>query len=86
MEGQAAPPPLGQAAAPHLRYVAVPPGRKVSGMAQARVVVKQAKVKPHRSRHAHKAKMQRHQVMAAKPPTSDTGRDQAKRTGETKSQ
>jgi hypothetical protein len=89
IEGQAAPPPLGQAASPQLRYVAVPPGRKVSGMAQARVIVKQAKVKPHRSGHARKAKAvaPRHQAkVAATPPTSDTGRDEVKRTGEGKSQ
>jgi len=75
IEGQAAPPPLGQAASPQLRYVAVPPGRKVSGMAQARVIVKQAKVKSHRSGHAHKAKSvaQRHRPkVAATPSTSDT--------------
>jgi hypothetical protein len=89
MEGQAAPPPLGQAATPQLQYVAVPAGRKISGMAQARVIVKQAKVKPHRSGHARKAKSvaQRHQPkVAAKPSTSDAGRDEVKRVGEAKSE
>jgi hypothetical protein len=89
IEGQTAAPPLGQAATPQLRYVAVPPGRKVSGMAQARVIVKHAKIKTHRSGHAHKAKavVQRHRAkVAAKPPASDTGQDEVKRTGEAKSQ
>jgi len=37
-----------------LRYVAVPPGRHVAGMARARIVVKQKKATRHRSRHARK--------------------------------
>src|SRR5437762_1877624 len=37
-----------------LRYVAVPPGHQVGGMAHARIVVKQKKAPPHRSRHALK--------------------------------
>ena len=37
-----------------LRYVAVPPGQHVAGMAHARIVVKQKKVKRHRDRHAQK--------------------------------
>ena len=37
-----------------LRYVAVPPGHQVAGMAHARIVVKQKKATRHRSRHARK--------------------------------
>ena len=37
-----------------LRYVAVPPGQHVAGMAHARIVVKQKKVTRHRHRHAQK--------------------------------
>ena len=37
-----------------LRYVAVPPGHQVPGMAHARIVVKQKKATRHRSRHARK--------------------------------
>ena len=36
-----------------LRYVAVPPGHQVAGMARARIVVKQKPTR-HRSRHARK--------------------------------
>ena len=37
-----------------LRYVAVPPGQHVAGMAHARIVVKQKKGKQHRHRHTQK--------------------------------
>ena len=43
------------ASAPHqLRYVAVPPGHKVAGMAHARIAVKKTKATSHRPNHAHK--------------------------------
>jgi hypothetical protein len=54
-----APEPGGVAAtasAPNrLRYVAVPPGQQVEGMAHARIVVKHKKATRHRRRHAQKA-------------------------------
>ena len=37
-----------------LRYVAVPPGEKVEGMAHARIVWKHGKRAGHRPHHAHK--------------------------------
>ena len=37
-----------------LRYVAVPPGEKVEGMAHARIVLKHGKRASHHPRHAHK--------------------------------
>jgi hypothetical protein len=44
------------ASAPNrLRYVAVPPGQQVEGMAHARIVVKHKKATRHRRRHAQKA-------------------------------
>ena len=75
IEGQAWAPPVGQIPARQLRYVAVPPEHKVEGMTKARVVLKQAKVAPHHSRHAHrlKAAAQRsHPTVAAKLPAGDT--------------
>jgi hypothetical protein len=55
-EVSAAPPAQGEAvSAPRqLRYVAVPPGQHVAGMAHARIVVKQKKGMQHRHRHAQK--------------------------------
>ncbi|HVI04917.1 MAG TPA: hypothetical protein VM711_02340, partial [Sphingomicrobium sp.] len=37
-----------------LRYVAVPPGEKVEGMAHARIVLKHGKRAGHRPHHVHK--------------------------------
>jgi hypothetical protein len=37
-----------------LRYIAVPPGEKVAGMAHARIVLKQGKRKAHHLGHTHK--------------------------------
>jgi len=55
----AAPPAQGKRSAEttaprRLRYVAVPPGEKVAGMAHARIVLKHGKRTAHRPRHAHK--------------------------------
>ena len=75
IEGQAWAPPVGQMPARQLRYVAVPPEHKVEGMTKARVVLRQAKVRPHHSRHAHrlKAAAQRaHPTAAVKVPVGDT--------------
>ena len=45
----------GETSAPRrLRYVAVPPGEKVAGMAHARIVLKHGKRTAHRPHHAHK--------------------------------
>jgi hypothetical protein len=51
-----APPAQGEpvSAPRQLRYVAVPPGQHIAGMAHARVVVKQKKGMQHRHRHAQK--------------------------------
>src|SRR5438045_1776892 len=55
----AAPPAQGErstetTAPRRLRYIAVPPGEKVAGMAHARIVSKHGKHTAHRPRHAHK--------------------------------
>ena len=50
-----------------LRYVAVPPGHQVAGMAHARIVVKQKKATRHRSRHARKKAVS--PAAAVKTPT-----------------
>ena len=42
------------AAPSRLRYIAVPPGEKVGGMAHARIVLKRSKRNAHRPRHVHK--------------------------------
>lgn len=73
MEGEATAPPIGQAATRQLRYVAVPPGQRIGGMAQARVVLKQAKATPHRARHAHNAKGAL-RAKAARAPATDQHR------------
>ena len=53
-----------------LRYVAVPPGHHVAGMARARIVVKQ-KPTLHRSRHARKKAVS--PAAAVKTPTETAG-------------
>jgi hypothetical protein len=47
------PSPAASPPAKQLRYVAVPPGRSVAGMAHAHVIFKQPAA-PHRSTHSHK--------------------------------
>jgi hypothetical protein len=70
-----APPVEGQPAASdapatrQLRYVAVPPGQQVAGMAHARIVTKQ-KATRHRPGHAHKKSVAR--AAAVKKPTETT--------------
>ncbi len=67
--------PPGQTGAPEpasapsqLRYVAVPPGQHVAGMAHARVVVKQKKAARHRHHHHQKKAIVR-PAAALKQPT-----------------
>jgi len=55
----AAPPAQGKRSAEttaprRLRYIAVPPGEKVAGMAHACILLKHGKRTAHRPRHAHK--------------------------------
>ena len=55
----AAPPAQGKRSAEttaprRLRYIAVPPGEKVAGMAHARILLKHGKRTAHRLRRAHK--------------------------------
>jgi hypothetical protein len=73
---ESAPPIVGQPPAAsnppatrQLRYIAVPPGQQVAGMAHARIVTKQ-KVTRHRPRHAHKKPVAR--AAAVKKPTKTT--------------
>src|SRR5205085_8170075 len=54
-----------------LRYVAVPPGEKVAGMAHARIVLKHARRTAHRPRHAHKRAVA--PVALIKKPTENDG-------------
>ena len=56
--------------ASRLRYVAVPPGHQVAGMAHARIVVKQKKTIHRRPRHARKEAVS--PATAIKTPT-ETG-------------
>jgi len=80
IKGEASAPPLGQATARQLRYVAVPPGQTVRGMTPARVVLKQAKVAthPHRTKTIVRAKdvgavaaQKQQSAIAAKSPGAD---------------
>ena len=57
IQGQEPAPPTAAAPARQLHYVAVPPGRKIGGMAHARLILKQAAAKPHRATHPHKPKI-----------------------------
>ena len=66
-EGQNPPVTTARPAAPRLRYVAVPPGHKVSGMAHARIILKHAKASPHRTGHAHKTKVVRTERVSTAP-------------------
>ena len=75
IEGQAWAPPVGQMPARQLRYVAVPPEHKVEGMTKARVVLRQAKIRHHHSRHAHRlnaAAQTSHATTTAKLPVGNT--------------
>ena len=75
IEGQAWVPPVGQMPARQLRYVAVPPEHKVEGMTKARVVLRQAKIRHHHSRHAHRlnaAAQTSHATTTAKLPVGNT--------------
>jgi len=70
-----APPTQGQAdvsasAPSQLRYVAVPPGQHVAGMAHARIVVKQKKAKRHI--HAYTRKKAVVGPVSVKEPTKTT--------------
>ena len=56
IQGQEPAPPTAAAPARQLHYVAVPPGRKIGGMAHARLILKQA-AKPHHATHPHKSKI-----------------------------
>ena len=61
--------PTETASAPsQLRYIAVPPGQHVAGMAHARIVVKQKKATRHGSRHSRKKAAS--PAAAVKAPTS----------------
>jgi len=67
LEGQNPPVTTARPTAPRLRYVAVPPGHKVSGMAHARIILKHAKASPHRAGHAHKTKVVRTERVSTAP-------------------
>lgn len=54
-----------------LRYVAVPPGEKVEGMAHARIVLKHGKRTGHHPRHVHKKPVARPAAVKKKP--TETG-------------
>jgi hypothetical protein len=69
VEGQP-PAALDAPATRQLRYVAVPPGQKVAGMAHARIVLRKTKGTPPHSRHAHKKTVA--QAAAVKKPTDTT--------------
>ena len=67
--------PAASPAARQLRYVAVPPGRSVAGMAHAHVVLKEPAA-PHRSTHPHK------KVVAQAMPVRAPGPKHARATTE----
>jgi hypothetical protein len=81
IDGQAPAPPAAQPATRQLRYVAVPAGRKVSGMAHARILLKQANAAPKRSGHPGKSKAVAHAkaagVAAAPRPRTKAAGDEA---------
>jgi hypothetical protein len=64
IDGQAPAPPAAQPAARQLRYIAVPAGRKVSGMAHAHVILKRASAAPAHSPHHRKSKAAAHGTAA----------------------
>ena len=69
--------PAETASAPsQLRYIAVPPGQHLAGMAHARIVVKQKKATRHGSRHTRKKAAS--PAAAVKTPT-ETAEPVAKR-------
>lgn len=55
IEGQEPAPLAAPSAARQLRYIAVPPDRKIAGMARAHLILKQTASAPHR--HARKTKI-----------------------------
>lgn len=66
-----APPSPAESTAPtsspnRLRYIAVPPGQNVAGMAHARILVKHKNAAGHRHRHTHKKTVAR--PAALNPP------------------
>jgi hypothetical protein len=80
IDGQAPAPPAAEPATRQLRYVAVPAGRKVSGMAHAHVILKRASAAPNRSTHPRKSKAVAHakpaSVATTQRPETQAGRDQ----------
>jgi len=56
IEGQEPAPTTAQPSARQLRYVAVPPGRNVPGMARAHLILKQASTTPRHTFQARKTK------------------------------
>lgn len=80
IDGQAPAPPAAEPATRQLRYVAVPAGRKVSGMAHAHVILKRASAAPNRATHPPKSKAVAHAkpaaVATAQRPETQAGRDQ----------
>jgi hypothetical protein len=80
IDGQAPAPPAAEPATRQLRYVAVPAGRKVSGMAHAHVILKRASAAPNRATYPRKSKTVAHAkpaaVATAQRPETQAGRDQ----------
>jgi hypothetical protein len=79
IDGQAPAPPAAQPAARQLRYVAVPAGRKVGGMAHAHVILKRASAAPGRATHRRKLKAVAHARtvgVAAAPGPQKAGADE----------
>ena len=74
VDGQTPAQPAAQPATRQLRYVAVPPGRQVSGMAHAHVILKRASAASHRSIHPRKSKAGAHAraIGPAAAPRSQT--------------
>ena len=79
IDGQAPAPPAAEPATRQLRYVAVPAGRKVSGMAHAHVILKRASAAPARSPHHPKSKAVAH---ATATGVATAPRPQTKAAGE----
>lgn len=83
VEGQEPASPGAQSGLRQLRYVAVPPGHHVAGMARAHVILKQAAAAPHRPAHAHKTKLagRHHDGRVAAAPKDKTKAAAAPPTG-----
>jgi hypothetical protein len=80
IDGQAPAPPTAEPPTRQLRYVAVPAGRKVSGMAHAHVILKRASAAPNRSTHPRKSKAVAHATTARAPAAPKAGGDEASAT------